>query len=353
MLRNIKISHKLALMVAIPILGLIYFTIDSTLEKREIVNKMNLLQTLSELAVKSSSLIHELQKERGLSAGFIGSQGANFSYELKAQRVTTDNALKELKSFLNGFHSKQFGNEIQSHLKTTFAALSAINTQRNMVNELETSAKTQIQYYATIIDSLLIGNNHLSKVITHTELSNNVVAYVNLLQAKEKAGMERATLNNVFSQGYFAPGVYNEFVLLTGAQAVYIKNFFLFATPSQQQIYHEIMQGRFVEGVKAIRQQTFGKQLKLKLIADLQAQLGYGGLIHQFKNYVLRGESQYIEAFHQQYQQASHILARGKKLTDVSQSDLKNIETVEKTFATYNRQLAKAIALKQQKKPVG
>ncbi|OQY46703.1 MAG: hypothetical protein B6247_27445, partial [Candidatus Parabeggiatoa sp. nov. 2] len=61
MLKNTKIGYKLALMVAIPIMGLVYFTIDSTLEKRQIVNEMNLLQELSELTVKSSSLLHELQ----------------------------------------------------------------------------------------------------------------------------------------------------------------------------------------------------------------------------------------------------------------------------------------------------
>ncbi len=65
-----------------PILGFIYFSTNVILEKREIVNQMNLLQELSEIAIKSSSLIHELQKERGLSAGFIGGAGGKFLTEL-------------------------------------------------------------------------------------------------------------------------------------------------------------------------------------------------------------------------------------------------------------------------------
>ncbi len=62
MLKNINISHKITLMVVLQILGLIYFTTTITLNKRETVNQMNLLQELSVLAVKSSALIHELQK---------------------------------------------------------------------------------------------------------------------------------------------------------------------------------------------------------------------------------------------------------------------------------------------------
>jgi len=65
MLKNINISHKLVLMALLPIVGLIYFTSTITLDKLAIVKQMDLLQELSILTVKSSILIHELQKERG------------------------------------------------------------------------------------------------------------------------------------------------------------------------------------------------------------------------------------------------------------------------------------------------
>jgi len=56
-------------------------------------------------------------------------------------------------------------------------------------------------------------------------LYNKVLAYANLLQAKEKAGIERAILNNMFSrdEGHFTPGLYNKFILLIGLQDIYIK----------------------------------------------------------------------------------------------------------------------------------
>ena len=340
-------------MVAIPIIGLIYFTTAIILDKREIVTKMNLLQALSLLTVKSSSLIHELQKERGMSAGFLGSQGAEFSTELLAQKVKTDKAIKELDSFVKFFNFKPFGTEIKYTLETIFVELNAIETRRNLVNQFNISAEEQIRYYTTIIDSVLIGINHLSKVITHAELSNRVVTYVNLLQAKEKAGVERATLNSAFSRGHFAPGMYRKFILLVGAQDIYIKNFLFFATPSQKQRYHNTMQeGHYVEKVEQIRKSAFKKAVKFQMIVELRAQVGYGGLIHQLNNYVLRGEQKSIEAFHQQYQRVYSILARYQKLADVSQSELKNIEIVENTFKTYKRYLATAIDLKNQQKTV-
>ena len=41
-----------------------------------------------------NDLIHELQKERGFSAGFTASQGSNFASELQAQRRRTDAAMR-------------------------------------------------------------------------------------------------------------------------------------------------------------------------------------------------------------------------------------------------------------------
>ena len=353
MLKNTKIGYKLALMVAIPIMGLVYFTIDSTLEKRQIVNEMNLLQELSELTVKSSSLLHELQNERGMSAGFLGSQGAEFSTELLAQRLKTDKAIKELDSFVKLFNFKPFGNEIKDSLETIFAKLNTIETRRNLVNEFNISAKEQIRYYTTIIDSVLIGINHLSKVITNAELSNRVVTYVNLLQAKEKAGVERATLNSAFSRGHFAPGMYRKFILLVGAQDIYIKNFLFFATPSQKQRYHNTMQeGLYVEEVEKIRKSVLKKSVKFQLLLELRTHAGYGGLIHQLNNYVLWGEPKYIEAFHQRNQNASTILEIYKNLPYVSPSEIRHIEIIENTFKTYKRYLATAIDLKNQQKTV-
>jgi len=215
-----------------PILGFIYFSINVILEKQEIVNQMNLLQELSEIMIKSSALIHELQKERGLSAGFIGGgAGSKFFTELQMQRDKTDNAIKELYDFVISLNFKFLGDDIKKNLEISFAKLKRIEDKRKRVNQLKLSVAEEISYYSKIVDSLLMGIKHLLKAITYAELSNQIVTYVNILQAKEKAGIERATLNNVFSRGYFAPDMYKKFILLVGLQEVYMKNFFFFASP--------------------------------------------------------------------------------------------------------------------------
>ena len=51
---------------------------------------------VSQVAVATSNLVHELQKERGLSAGYLGSKGTKFSDDLTRQRKLSDDRLQEL-----------------------------------------------------------------------------------------------------------------------------------------------------------------------------------------------------------------------------------------------------------------
>ncbi|MDM8557861.1 bacteriohemerythrin [Candidatus Parabeggiatoa sp. HSG14] len=350
MLKNIKISTKLGLMLAIPIIGLIFFTVNITLEKLNIVNNLSVLHELSNFAVKSSSLVHELQKERGLSAGFLGSKGKQFSTELQTQQTKTDNAVKELNLFLVNFDIKRFGNEIQNNLAEIIVALNRIEAKRNLINSLDPLAENEFEYYTLVIDLLLADINHLSKIITHAELSNQIVAYVNLLQAKEKAGVERATLNNVLSKELFSPGIYKKFGLLIGTQDIFIKNFFFFATSRQKKFYRDTMQSQSIDEVKKIRKLFLKQSIKLQTLANIRAYLGYSGLIYQLNNYILWGEQQYIDTFYQQYKSASTILEIYKSLPYISRSDIEYVEIIENTFVTYKKYLAMAITLKNQQK---
>ncbi|MCK5877696.1 MAG: nitrate- and nitrite sensing domain-containing protein [Candidatus Marithrix sp.] len=355
MLKNLNIIHKLILMVLPPIIGLIYFTTAITLDKLATVEQMNLLQELSVLAVTSNSLVHELQKERGISAGYIGSQGNKFSQELKEQRHLTDITIKKINLYLNNFNKDTLSIKIPSSLKTIFSTLERIQTKRNLIDKLGISMEKEMLYYTQIIDAILMGISRLSKIISNPQLYNKVLAYANILQVKEKAGIERATLNNMFSrnEGHFVSGAYNKFILLIGLQDIYIKDFLLFATPEQQKLYQKIVQGKSIEAVEQIRMFVINKQLKQKFIANLQIHLGYGGLIHYFKNYILRGNKKYIDAFHKQYKDANLLIEKYKQLHNISPTEIKNIEIVKETIDKYNLYLSVAVDLKNRNKEIG
>ncbi|MGR5145072.1 nitrate- and nitrite sensing domain-containing protein [Photobacterium alginatilyticum] len=93
---KMQFSVKTKLMILIiPILvALILSTGTQILEAHTLTTSANNISHLVKLSAYSSQLVHELQKERGYSAGFIGSNGKNFSSKLKPQQNTTDKISK-------------------------------------------------------------------------------------------------------------------------------------------------------------------------------------------------------------------------------------------------------------------
>lgn len=98
MLKNMKISLKLLLVLAIPIIGMILFASVNLLDNLRTLNSMRTTQSLITVSVSGGALVHELQKERGLTAGFIGSRGEKFRDDLGKQRQAVDVALKSFQT---------------------------------------------------------------------------------------------------------------------------------------------------------------------------------------------------------------------------------------------------------------
>ncbi len=78
-LENIKIGKRVALALVLPVLGMLAFSGFSVFDKYETSAEMGKVMELSEIAAVISAAVHEMQKERGMSAGFIASKGIKFS----------------------------------------------------------------------------------------------------------------------------------------------------------------------------------------------------------------------------------------------------------------------------------
>ena len=100
MLSKISIRLKLILQTFVPTFTIIILAIMIINEKYSEVNNLENIQKTSKLLSSISLLIHETQKERGMSAGYLGSKGKNFKDKLPSQRELTNARAKELKEII-------------------------------------------------------------------------------------------------------------------------------------------------------------------------------------------------------------------------------------------------------------
>ena len=78
MLTNLSIKFRLLLLIIIPTTVILIFSTMAVKSQYEISQNMEKLYDLSLLNTKISALVHETQKERGFTAGFLGSSGDKF-----------------------------------------------------------------------------------------------------------------------------------------------------------------------------------------------------------------------------------------------------------------------------------
>jgi methyl-accepting chemotaxis protein len=263
-LSNRSIRTKLALMLLLPILGLLYFSGAAVLEKSGVVDNLHSLQSLTHLAIRTSAVIHELQKERGLSAGFIGSGGEKFAGELNVQRAVTDRKATELQSFIVTFDTARFDEKFGGTLNVARLQVEKLGEMRSSITGLKVSGKGSFDAYTAIIASLLDVTFSVTNAGKQADMVRLTTSYYMLLNGKERAGRERATLNAVFAANRFEPESLQRFVGSVAQEDTYFGLFAANAPTGVAAFYLDRMAGAYSAevGLDRVAEGNFGVEPK-------------------------------------------------------------------------------------------
>jgi len=250
-LDELKLSTRLVAILVLPLAGLLWFGVQGSLKLRDVSVAMGEMENLSALATRISSLVHETQKERGMTAGFLGSRGEKFSSELKGQRGIVDGKADELVRFLEGFRLSVLS-EGAADLERGLQKLEKLKDIRPRVDGLDIAAPEAIDHYTTMNAQLLAVVTGISKMVV-AELAPSVSGYANFLLCKERAGIERAVLSNTFAMDAFGPGMFVKFVKLVAEQDTYLEIFKAVAPREQVLFYDRTMSDPVVAVVQNMR----------------------------------------------------------------------------------------------------
>lgn len=230
-LSNRPIGLRIAVTLLLPVLCLVFFAGAMVLERRAVMAEMAALERLAAVASDISAVVHELQKERGASAGFIGAKGGAFASPLDAQRRETDAAIGRLRDTLAAFDAKAYGADFVCRLEAQRSRLGELAGVRTKVSDFSMPMGEMAGWYTTTIGGLLDVIGTMGTLSQDADITRSITAYIAFLQAKERAGIERAMGSNGFSAGAFAPAVYQRYVGLIAEQTAFQSLFRAFAAP--------------------------------------------------------------------------------------------------------------------------
>ncbi|MDD2309927.1 MAG: methyl-accepting chemotaxis protein [Desulfuromonadaceae bacterium] len=237
MLHRLRIGPKLLLLIIVPIIGLLLFGALTVADRYKNLCNIRETQVLVSFSVKAGTLIHELQQERGLTAGFLRSQGAKFKDDLLAQRQKSDQQIALVTSFLKEYDGSL--TVIHKETESSGSDLASLKELRSRVDSLSVPAGDAFKSYTKLIRSYLDTIAVIPMVSKNREISMHAVGYYSFICAKEMAGQERAVINGGFAADKFDQELYLKVPALIAAQDSYLDLFKKYSDPVNIKAFQE------------------------------------------------------------------------------------------------------------------
>ncbi len=247
-MNRLGLAGKMLLAICLPLLALLFFAGHYVYDRYRVSQEMEQAQQMLVIVQSSAQLVHELQKERGMSAGFIGSAGRKFADALPGQRQRVDDAIRRFQ-----------GTQQEIAREDVRQALRELAGIRDQVSKLSIEVPRQVAFYSQLIASLLKVVDEISLRSQDATIALQTNVYAAFLQNKERMGMERATLSNVFARGSFTPATLQQFMSLLAAQQSYLERFRAVASPAQRRLLEQIEKSPVMAEVAKYEQLALGK----------------------------------------------------------------------------------------------
>jgi len=327
------IKQKMLLLVGLPLFLLIlsvgYFAYDNykdlhNLKKAEKVLKLNIN--------KMSNTLVEIQKERGFSVAYVANDGKKFKSELIEQRKRTDKMINELKEEIKNINLKKLDKAEYRIYKSFFSELSNLEQIRQKVLNLQIDIIDIVKYYSSLDSDLLKTKLPLAQYALPVFLDEKIFKYYKILELTEEAGKERALVAYILSKGEI-----RDDILRVWNATITIQNQILNEIPEIKSSIAEIE-----KEIQKIRNLILEVAHKQMIISNMKDIVGYGGLIHNFKNYVLRGKDKYAKKVNEKYHKLVTLIEVYKSLGTTKQESEK-LDKIKEVFGKYYSGLPKVI----------
>jgi len=253
-MKNMTIKNKLLFLSVTVLVAIFAYATKISYDSYHTYTNDKKTQQLIEVSIKMSALLHELQKERGASAGFLGSNGAKFGDILPKQQKETDVKIKELKTYCDTCDE-----EYSSLMKGKFD-LDSIKQMRERVNSLSISTKEEVAFYTALNKQIIDTISALSTTPENREMRTSFNSFTIFISAKERAGIERAVLSGTFAKDTFSRAAYGKFKSLVSEQNTLLNLFYTVADDKTKSLYKEVLKDPSFAEVERMRNVANSKQ---------------------------------------------------------------------------------------------
>jgi len=253
-----SISQRLVLLVAVPLVALT--TLAGLLINQAYTTYQNSIQThqLMSLSVNAGNLIHTLQIERGATVGFLQSKGQKFSDVLPGLRTKTDERVALFVKDVDAIDLSQLPKlaDAISKVKDTVNNVAGI---RQRASDLSLTVPEGVAYYSGSITQLIDVMSVGVALNRDASISQQMIAYLSFVRAKENAGQERALATAAFAANKMEPAQYRAILTKINHQEAYLNDFRSIASSESKASLVAVLESTAAKEVAAYRDTLVSK----------------------------------------------------------------------------------------------
>ncbi|MFZ2102019.1 MAG: nitrate- and nitrite sensing domain-containing protein [Oricola sp.] len=252
MLAKMRISQRMAIAVAVPLIGLMLMLGAALVESYSNYRQMLSVSEVAGALGDIGELSHRMQIERGQTAGYIGAGGGAVTGSLKEARDLTDRKVVPFHDAVKRL--QQFGGAgIAAELDAVVKGVDDLSAFRARIDAGQVSGAENLAHYSGLIDALIKSGFHLSSLASDGELSLQMTAMLDLSQGKEFAGQERALVNGVLASGKMDEKQYLTFNRLVARQDILEEVALATEPDTHREEYKALLQNVGLEVVAGMR----------------------------------------------------------------------------------------------------
>lgn len=335
---KLNVKTKIYLLSTIPLVIILFFVANNLLIDYQLLKRVNLDKPLIELAQITSDLIEVVQVERGVSVLYTNSSDKAIESKLITKQQLVNEKINQLIEYSSTLELSQYSNHLKQSIDVIQSIPAALLNTRNKVKDKQYSIKQILTKYSKNVQDTFDLLARLEVELKNPSLKDALLAYINLLNGFEVTGLERAMFSDVFVKDQLDMEILNESTRLINQQETYFKVFKSVAKDDEIILFDQIRQKGVFTEVQIMRNIILDKAnnaMKSEVVADILSQVGYGGVIHEYKNYILRGKAKHHKRFTFFHKRLMSKIKQYQRLSNVSDDENKQIGVIVNVLNNY------------------
>ena len=208
-LRTLSVTWAMALLAFMGMAAVLTYALVQITDGMKHQSQLRNDALLTQIATSVGGMTHELQKERGASAGFIASGGKDFVEALPEQRILSDTAIEKMQAAVSELQrNAEISRELDALLTDLQGQIAELPVLRGQVDELRIELLAAVGTITRLNRSAIALLPEIGKKITHSDAARAVQRHSILMTAKDIVGLERATGATGFARAAQGDGTF-------------------------------------------------------------------------------------------------------------------------------------------------